>query len=148
MNAITFRQKQTAKLRQQCREMMQAGMAISDIAEQLGVVVSTVHNHTRDLKRTKKTYCGCKPKTYNDWLDPDDEANVHQFWVPSPEEIARVGEELRKLRKQREEETELTIQKMERLGDERRWAKAAVKRNAKSLARRIASSSGQPDSGQ
>ena len=96
MNHLTtFRQQQTAKLREKCRELCQAGKSITEIAETLGVVVSTVHNHTRDLKRTRKTFSGRKERVNNPWLDPEDEANVQQFYVPPPEEIIRLKAVLR-----------------------------------------------------
>lgn len=36
----------------------------------------------------------------NPWLDPSDEANIHGFWVPSPDEIEQ---KLIPLRREREE---------------------------------------------
>ena len=37
-------------------------------------------------------------KIYTDFLPPDEEANVHGFWVPSPEEIEEAVKPFRELR--------------------------------------------------
>jgi hypothetical protein len=85
-----------AQLATRCIELMNDGLTAMQVANELKVAPSFVHKHTRGIiPRKKWGYHGKPPKVNNPWLDPNDEANIYQFWVPSPEEIA---EECRKIR--------------------------------------------------
>lgn len=77
-----------AKKIERAIELIKTGKTLSQTAQILQVAPSFVARHTRGITERKKWgYFEHKPKVYNHWLDPNDEANIYKFWVPSPEEI-------------------------------------------------------------
>ena len=95
-NKAELRSKYFAGLAKRAVELMEAGKTAMEAARILHVAPSFIHTHTRGIiPRKKWGYSGKHKRVYNEWLDPNDEANIHLFWVPSPEEIA---EQCRKIR--------------------------------------------------
>jgi hypothetical protein len=95
-NKAELRSKYFAGLAKRAIELMEAGKTAMEAARILHVAPSFIHTHTRGIiPRKKWGFSGERKRVYNEWLDPNDEANIHLFWVPSPEQIA---EECRKIR--------------------------------------------------
>jgi hypothetical protein len=95
-NKAELRSKYFAGLAKRAVELMEAGKTAMEAARILHVAPSFIHTHTRGIiPRKKWGFSGKHKRVYNEWLDPNDEANIHLFWVPSPEQIA---EECRKIR--------------------------------------------------
>jgi IS30 family transposase len=130
------------RLRERCRKLAAEGLSTTEIAKKLGVCCSSVHKYTADLKPPKKYWCGKKPRVYNHWLDPKDEANVQRFWVPSPEELAQLKAEVRRRREEIEAEAEKLWLENQQREDIKRWQKSKMKRDRKALARLVLSRSG------
>jgi len=83
------RSKYFAKKAADAIKLLQSGKSASEAAQILRVAPSFITRHTKGIiPRKKWGYSGKRQRVYNHWLDPNDEANIHQFWVPSPEEIA------------------------------------------------------------
>jgi hypothetical protein len=90
------RSKYFAKKAADAIKLLQSGKSASEAAQILRVAPSFITRHTKGIiPRKKWGYSGKRQRVYNHWLDPNDEANVHQFWVPSPEEIAAECKKIR-----------------------------------------------------
>lgn len=82
-----------AAKREEARQLAATGMARGDVALALNVGLSLVNEACRGVVETR--HARAHKRVFNDWLPADDEANVNQYWVPTPEEIAEAARAIR-----------------------------------------------------